>query len=434
MGLSNHRSANNSQAPHPDPRTCARFLRANSGSFISAFALALPLILLAAWIAVNFAFLVNERAKVQAAADAAALSAAKQMTLSNVSVASIQQVAIAMASSDLPADPDSTAPDQITATVDTSQNSVTVSIARSVASLFADLITPASTISATATAQYKSAPICVLTLAGGGEAYNSKAASNLTANGCAIISNSTAGDGMAANTSGAVTSTKTCSAGGYSGNSFNPTPITDCPPIADPLAVRTPPPNASASCDHVDFAVSDTVIPLAPGVYCGGISVKHGPAVLSPGDYILRGGGLTINAGGSVQGADVGFYLTGGAVLNAKPNSALSLTAPSSMSDPMVGLVFWEDPNNMPAGQAATHTIDSDNGQNLHGTVYFPQGSLYIGGHANIGSASAYTIIVAQNLVTDQQANIVLNTNYTGSNIPVPTGVGNAGMTPGLSQ
>ena len=88
----------------------------------------------------------------------------------------------------------------------------------------------------------------------------------------------------------------------------------------------------------------------------------------------------------------------------------------------------------MPAGQAATHTIDSDNGQNLHGTVYFPQGSLYIGGHANIGGAAAYTIIVAQNLVTDQQANIVLNANYMNSNIPVPTGVGNTGMTPSLSR
>ena len=177
---------------------------------------------------------------------------------------SIQQVATATASSDLPANSDSTTPDQITASVDTSQSSVTVSITRSVASLFANIFTSASTISVTSTAQFKSAPICVLTLAGGGEAYNSKAASNLTANGCTIISNSTASDGVAANTSGAVTSIKTCSAGGYSGGSFNPTPITDCPPVADPLAVRSPPPNLSAACDHVNFAVSDTAIPLAP--------------------------------------------------------------------------------------------------------------------------------------------------------------------------
>jgi hypothetical protein len=91
----------------------------------------------------------------------------------------------------------------------------------------------------------------------------------------------------------------------------------------------------------------------------------------------------------------------------------------------MVGLVFWEDPNNMPAGSAATHKIWSDHAQNLYGTVYFPQGTLNVGGHANIGGLADYTIIVAHDLVVFQSANIVLNANYNASNVPVPTGVGN---------
>lgn len=49
----------------------------------------------------------------------------------------------------------------------------------------------------------------------------------------------------------------------------------------------------------------------------------------------------------------------------------------------------------MPEGSQATHQIWSDNTQNLHRAVYFPRGILNVGGHATMGSASAYTIIVA---------------------------------------
>ncbi len=121
----------------------------------------------------------------------------------------------------------------------------------------------------------------------------------------------------------------------------------------------------------------------------------------------------------------MGIYLTAGAVLDGQPNSGIDRSAPSGANDPMSGLVFWEDPNNMPAGSRATHKIWSNNAQNLHGTVYFPQAILNLGCHANVGSASDCTIIVAYNLVAFQSANIVLNSNYAASIIPAPNGVGN---------
>jgi len=346
----------------------------------------------------------------------------------------VQQTATSFAKANLPVAANLALPDQIVASADMTNALVTVSIVRTVSPILSALNSTPTTISASATAQYRSAPICVLALSSSGVAFDAKAASNLTASGCAILSNSTATDGLTAHTNGLVSSQKTCSAGGYSGNSFSPTPITDCPGSADPLASRSPPSNVNDACQYTDYAFSDGALPLTPGVYCGGIAIKHGAAMFMPGDYIIRGGTLEIKAGGSMNGVDVGFYLTGGANLAAQANSALSLEAPSDPDDPMVGLVFWEDPHNMPAGSAATHTIDADNGQNLHGTVYFPQGSLYIGGNAKVGAASAYTIIVANNLVVDQQANVVLNSNYTASAIPAPQGVGNTGGTAYLAQ
>ena len=410
------------------------FLSDNSGTLAVTFAVSLPVVFAAAWLAINIQFLVAQQSKMQSAADTAVLAAAKQLSLSNVTVASVQQVAISFATDNMPPNPFPAGADQVAASVNTVAGTVTVTVTRKFASLLADLYEPSRTLSVNSMARFKSSPICVLTLGSTGAAFVARAAGNLYANNCAIASNSTGKNGLAGNTSGVVTSLKACSAGGYVGSAFTPTPITDCPVVQDPLAVRPPPPNATGPCDYTNFSFTDSAFPLNPGVYCGGINIKHGAATFNKGDYILRGGGITVNAGGSLVGTDVGFYLTGGSLLIAKANSALSLAAPSDPTDPMVGLVFWEDPNNFPAGQPGTHVINSDNGQNLHGTVYFPQGQLNLGGNANVGSAASYTIIVANNLVVDQQANVVLNSNYLSSNIPVPYGVGNTVGRPSLAQ
>jgi len=391
------------------------------------FALSLPVLFAACWIAANYALMATQRAEVQAAADVGAVVGAQQFALSQQTVASIQNAAVGMARENLhPTDLAANA-DVIAADVNLTQSAVTVSITRTLNPLFGEnLGVSANVVSASATATTSASPICVLILdPSSAAAFNAFGNSNLSAPGCTIISDSNASTGLSGTTGGAITSAKACSAGGYAGSAFAPQPVTDCPVVQDPLATRQPPPNVNAACDYNNFTFSSSVVALNPGVYCGGISVKKGTATFNPGDYIIRGGGLTINAGGAVQGTDVGFYLTGGAVLDGQPNSGISLSAPSSVSDPMVGLVFWEDRNNMPAGSQATHKIWSNNAQNLHGTVYFPQGILNLGGHANVGSASAYTIIVAYDLVAFQSANVVLNTNYLASPIPAPPGVGN---------
>jgi Flp pilus assembly protein TadG len=414
----------------------ARRLRQMPGAFradlaanvVVTFALMLPVLVGACWAAINIANTSFQHTAAQGVADAAALAAARMMSLSNVSSASVQQSAIAFAQAQLPASVDLAKPDQVSATVDAANGSVTVSITRYLAPLAGvQFGVTANALSVSSTAQYKSTQICVLVLdPAASSAFNAFANSNVMASSCAIISDSAATDGLSGTTNGKITSSKACSAGGYAGSAFKPTPITDCPVVPDPLASRAPPPNVNNGCDHTNFTFSSSSLPLQPGVYCGGISIKQGTAVFNPGDYILRGGALTISGGGAVQGSDVGIYLTGGAVLDGQPNSGISLTAPSSSSDPMVGLVFWEDPHNMPAGSPATHKIWSDNAQNIHGTVYFPQGALNVGGHANIGGAADYTIIVAHDLVVFQSANIVLNANYGASNVPVPSGVGNS--------
>jgi Flp pilus assembly protein TadG len=401
-------------------------LRNDNGGAALLFGLSVPLLFTVCWVAVNFAMMSTQRSMVQSAADAAALAAAQQFSLSQQSAANIQSTALGIAHANLPDNDFLASPDVVSANVDLARTTVTVSIKRTLNPIFgAWLGFSSNDLSASATASTNSSPICVLVLdPTSSAAFNAFANSNVTAPGCSIISDSSSATGLSGTTGGAISSAKACSAGGYVGGAFTPTPVTDCPVVHDPLAGRSPPANVNAGCDYNNFSFSGSAFSLSPGVYCGGMTIKKGTATLGPGDYIIRGGSLTINAGGAIQGSNVGIYLTGGAVLDGQPNSGISLTAPSSASDPMVGLVFWEDRNNMPAGSQATHKIWSDNAQNLHGTVYFPQGVLNLGGHANVGSASAYTIIVAYDLVAFQSANVVLNSNYSASNIPAPYGVG----------
>jgi Flp pilus assembly protein TadG len=303
-------------------------LRADAAANVSLlFALTLPVLAAACWAAINIANMSSQRTAAQGAADAAALTGARMMALSNVSSASVQQSTISFAQAQLSTNVDLAAPDQISANVDVGNSTVTVSIARHLAPLAGvQFGVTENTVSVSSTAQYKSTSICVLVLdPSASSAFNAFANSNIAAKNCAILSDSTASDGLSGTTSGQIISAKACSAGGYSGSAFTPTPITDCPVVPDPLASRAPPPNVNNGCDHTNFTFSSSSFPLQPGVYCGGISIKQGTAVFNPGDYILRGGTLTINGGGAVQGTDVGIYLTGGAVLDGQPNSGISL-------------------------------------------------------------------------------------------------------------
>ena len=71
-----------------------------------------------------------------------------------------------------------------------------------------------------------------------------------------------------------------------------------------------------------------------------------------------------------------------------------------------------------------TYRIVSDNARNLLGTIYLPAGRLVIDAKRPVADRSAYTIIVARQVELFDGPNLYLNTNYSGSDIPVPQGVG----------
>jgi Flp pilus assembly protein TadG len=249
----------------------------------------------------------------------------------------------------------------------------------------------------------------------------------VTAQKCAIYSNSKNKASLNLHSLARVKADLVCVAGGVSGSTSAVTPnapVTDCPALRDPLRDRPQPNVGLLQCDHVLTVVITALsgkVKLKPGVYCGGINVVGGDVKLDPGTYIMNNGTLTVTAGGKLVGENVGFFLTGAlSTIQFGPSSTISLTAPKTGD--MAGMLFFEDRHTI---FAIPHRIASDNARNLVGTIYLPNNQLTIDSKHPIADQSDYTVIIAKKFQMMDGPELVLNTDYDHSPIPVPDGVGN---------
>lgn len=246
----------------------------------------------------------------------------------------------------------------------------------------------------------------------------------LSAEACAVYSNSRSDQSLWLQDSARLSAELVCVAGGIRGPEvgFNQSqPVTDCPQLDDPLRDR-PAPDVDASCDYKEIMVGPGKIEyLRPGVYCGGISVLGGIAHLDQGIYVIKDGPLLVTGNGTLEGEHVGFFLTGAAsIIRFAQFSHVSLTAPRTGD--MAGLLFFEDRE---TEFAAYHQITSKDARNLVGTMYLPKSKLLIDSRDPVADRSDYTIIIAREFELRDGPELVLNTDYVGSDIPVPDGVGN---------
>jgi Putative Flp pilus-assembly TadE/G-like len=307
-------------------------------------------------------------------------------------------------------------------------------------------------LSASATARLvgEAGNICMIGLSG--DASNTiymAARARITAAKCAIYSNSKSMDSIVVRESAQVTADFLYSAGGFKGAPTDTMkqPVTDAPQIGDPLAGRPMP--RVGMCDENDFVVTDTVAGnrkakkrrmrnapaavtkiLDPGTYCGGLVINGGSVELRPGIYIIKDGPLEVSNGGSMVGENVGFFLTGDETkLNFEARSTVDLTAPKSGA--LTGMLFYANPANPPEKPSKMgkklkkgHVIESDNARRLVGTIYLPDDKLVVDGNSPVADRSEYTVIIAKSFELDNGPNLVIQTNYDASDIPVPDGVG----------
>ncbi len=86
----------------------------------------------------------------------------------------------------------------------------------------------------------------------------------------------------------------------------------------------------------------------------------------------------------------------------------------------MAGLLFFED---RAAPVSRTHRITSPGVRELTGTIYLPNGKLFINPNAQVADQSAYTAIVSYQLELTEGPELILNSSYGATKVPVPDGI-----------
>jgi Flp pilus assembly protein TadG len=403
------------------------FWKDQSGAIAIIFAVALPTVVIASLASLDYFLAFRQESRLQQLVDTAALAGAKELSLSNSKIDGIASVVESVVKSYFSAMRDTkNANIPVVATVITqSPLRVEVNAEQTYTPVLGGTFgLTIKSVKAHAVAQVIGKPnICVLALnpsASGALSLEHKA--RVTGENCAIYSNSIHSVGIKSKNSARLTATVICSAGGIQGGgtNFNPEPYVDCPAFDDPLSGRVEP--QATNCDPSLPTEITSSRQIWPATYCG-LTIRNGAEVtLQPGIYIFKNAPLIVRDNGAVKGAGVGLFFTGnGAKFDFQDASTINLEAPTS--GPMAGLLIFTSRST--SGQ---NKIYSENAQVMVGTIYVPKGELRIDGAAEIGTASAYTAIVADKLRVYGGPHIKLNTDFDATTVPVPDAIKGAGQ------
>lgn len=386
-----------------------------AGATAVIFAVIFPLLAVLACGAVDLSNLYGDRSRMQDVADSTALMAAKQ--IGTATAVGISARAQQYAQSQL-ADIAGQVSLQVSATLGGQNNSqVTVAITGHRPSFFANLLPPGGwTINVQSTASAMGeVPLCVLATAGvNTQGMQVNTTSQVTANGCMVQSNANVQvAGGAQMNAGVVQAT------GTANGPISPTPQTGAASIPDPfasLAITIPQP----TCSPYNYTyIATGVNVLAPGEHCGNFTVTNGATLqLLPGEHYFVNGNLTMQGTAVLTGVDVVLIFDKTSHFNFQQQALINLVG--RKTGPYAGFVIATTRNN-----TTNFNITSTAAEELLGTVYIPAAQLHLNGTANkVAQLSAWTVVVANSIVTDGGAQLVINSDYAATDVPVPSGVG----------
>jgi hypothetical protein len=243
--------------------------------------------------------------------------------------------------------------------------------------------------------------------------------SQVTAPNCLIQSNQNlAAEDTAQVTAGAVQAVGTAT------GAISPAPQTSAPAIPDPFAAINV--SVPTLCSDLNLSVLTGTSTLQPGVHCGVIIVANDATLtLAPGVHYFSLATLTLANNAVLQGTNVALVFDALSFFTFQDNSDIELEGLTS--GPLAGFVIATTQAN-----TKTFTISTTTARTLLGVVYIPSGLLSITGNSPVAQASAWTVIVAQAIAISGSADLVLNANYGGSEVPVPVGAGPGGAPPGV--
>lgn len=435
------------------------FLGDRRGNIAMMTALLAPLLLTATGAAIDFSRWTIQRTNLKEVADLLATRGAREFLLANASESNITAVINAAIANNVGDSYDLGAfVHQVNVDVNETTVSVTLTQPSKPGLILTKFYPYSENVTMTSTAVARGGSnVCVVALDDDDKgAITAIDNSQLNAPECAIYSNSVDNKGIDVKGIATLTSSFTCSAGGYGGASLSyaPMPLTDCPKYLDPLASRETP--SVGTCDYHDTEIGDNIAELklkgnlnadlnqlkkkskisvdtiidpepetlSPGVYCGGLAIgTNADVTLSPGIYVIKDGPLVVGLYGALSGEDVSFYFVGDeSIFHFDFESKISLSA--SETGALAGILFFEDRN---APLDRIHRILSDDARELIGTIYLSRGEFRIASLLPVADKSAYTAIVANKISLAGSPTLVLNSDYDATPVPVPAGVGPVG-------
>lgn len=139
--------------------------------------------------------------------------------------------------------------------------------------------------------------------------------------------------------------------------------------------------------------------------------------MLNPGEHYFVGQTFSLGGNATLTGSDAVIILKDQATVSIGGNATLSLDG--RKAGPYAGFVLMSD-----RSFSGTVSISAKTAKRLHGTVYLPGATLDVKGNNKVADQSPWTIVVAKSVSLGGSADLVINADYAGSSVPVPTGIG----------
>jgi hypothetical protein len=367
--------------------------------------------------AVELTALGHERAAMQAAADAAALARAQSMTVAGTTKVSAIDYAQKFALSQV-GDFAKRAKVSFVAS-DGTDGSFVVRGDAIRPSFFGDLVPPGGFkigVQAVAEALVKQ-PLCILGIEETVSSFSISSAgtSKVTAKGCTVHSNS---DHEVRQRASIEAGTVRMS-GKASGTAFSPMPQTGALVIPDPFKDRTiePPKPCKSVPDGGTDVIKAGIKTLPPGMHRTQFVMRDKATLkLLPGEHYFCSS-LSFEDDSRLEGKDAVMLLLDSGLL-VDDNAYVSLEGRTS--DAWAGFILVSNRTSTRHVSFKSSKVDR-----LLGTLYLPNTTVYVTGSGNVAQGSQWSVVVAKNVITSNSANLVINSDYKGSPVPVPEGVGN---------
>lgn len=374
-----------------------RLLRDKSGNFaILSTILVVPL-LLAAAMSINLADAYRVAEGTQRALDTAALAAVRKYSIGG-SKHDAQVVAADFFASNFPKNTGQTLSNQalstdFSLTLDKTTSSYTATATFGFPYDPVFLAQLPFRITRTSVARRNTASqACVLALSPTiKRAFNNAGGAQTDMTGCIVMSDSSNSESSYVDANSSMKADCLFAAGGINADTAATdltcgTPRANIAPLRDPFAGRTMPTPDTTGLTIPPADPSTGVTTLSPGTYKNGLTVQ-GATTLQPGNYIIDGGTLKLNANADLTALGVTFFMMNGASVSINGNADFNIT-PSTSGD-WAGFAFVGDPSNTSAA-----TINGTSNSNLTGIVYLPSStSLSYSGDGSTSSGECIRLV-----------------------------------------